>query len=116
MCKQRHFSLVGQNFSWIEQVGHGLDEGDGGSPRQVKNRRRRTREGPELACVQTPFCDRVAHAGRRKDEFTSCGGTVQSAWQKPPVRRKGGRAELPQKGKWPPRGTGDDRPHVSAPR
>ena len=25
VCKQRQFSLVGQNFSWIEQVGHGLD-------------------------------------------------------------------------------------------
>ena len=29
-----------------------------------------------------------------KDEFTSCRGTVKSAWQKPPVRRKGGRAGL----------------------
>ena len=38
-----------------------------GSPRHVRNRRRRTREGPEPACVQTPF----------------------------PVRRKGGRAGLP---------------------
>ena len=27
--------------------------------------------------------------------LTSCRGTVQSAWQKPPVRRKGGRAGLP---------------------
>ena len=26
-----------------------------GSPRQVSNRRRRTREGPEPACVQTPL-------------------------------------------------------------
>ena len=32
---------------------------------------------------------------REKDELTSCRGTVQSAWQKPPVRRKGGRAGLP---------------------
>ena len=30
-----------------------------------------------------------------KDELTSCRGTVWSAWQKPPVRRKGGRAGLP---------------------
>ena len=29
-----------------------------------------------------------------KDELTSCRGTVLSAWQKPPVRRKGGRAGL----------------------
>ena len=41
-----------------------------------------------------------------KDELTSCRGSVLSAWQKPPVRRKGGRAGLPQKGKWPPRGKG----------
>ena len=34
-----------------------------GSPRQVLNRRRRTREGPESACVQTPLLDVVAHAG-----------------------------------------------------
>ena len=37
-----------------------------------------------------------------KDELTSCRGTVQ---QKPPVRRKGGRAGLPKNCKWPPRGT-----------
>ena len=30
-----------------------------------------------------------------KDELTSCRGTVKLAWQKPPVRRKGGRAGLP---------------------
>ena len=30
-----------------------------------------------------------------KDELTSCRGTVWSAWQKPPVRRKEGRAGLP---------------------
>ena len=34
-----------------------------GSPRHAHNRRRRTREGPELACVQTPFRSGVAHAG-----------------------------------------------------
>ena len=34
-----------------------------GSPRQVSNRRRRTRKDPEPACVQTPNPDRVAHAG-----------------------------------------------------
>ena len=31
--------------------------------RQAHNRRRRTREGPEPACVQTPFHYGVAHAG-----------------------------------------------------
>ena len=35
------------------------------SPRQVSNRRRRTRKGPEPACVQTHNPDRVAHAARR---------------------------------------------------
>ena len=34
-----------------------------GSPRRAKNRRRRTRRGPELACVQTPLMLGVAHAG-----------------------------------------------------
>ena len=65
-----------------------------GSPRHVRNRRRRTREGPEPACVQTPFNRRWQTQGG-KDELTSCRGTVQSAWQNPPVRRKGGRAGLP---------------------
>ena len=32
------------------------------SPRPVHNRRRRTREGPELACVRAPGWE-VAHAG-----------------------------------------------------
>ena len=35
------------------------------------------------------------HTQGGKDELTSCRGTVWSAWQKPPVRRKGGRAGLP---------------------
>ena len=34
-----------------------------GSPRHATNRRRWTREGPDPACVQTPFEFRVAHAG-----------------------------------------------------
>ena len=45
-----------------------------GSPRHVPNRRRRTREGPEPACVQTP---------------ARGGGTCRSI---PPVSREGGRA------------------------
>ena len=32
-----------------------------------------------------------------KDELTSSRGSVQAAWQKPPVRREGGRAGLPAK-------------------
>ena len=46
------------------------------------------------------------HTQEGKDELRSCRGTVWSAWQKPPVRRKGGRAGLHAKGKWPPRVTG----------
>ena len=36
-----------------------------GSPRQVSNRRRRTREGPEPACVQTPLSVGVARVSGR---------------------------------------------------
>ena len=46
-----------EGFMW-EEMARGM-----GSPRQVSNRRRRTRKGPEPACVQTPNLDRVAHAG-----------------------------------------------------
>ena len=35
-----------------------------GSPRQFDNRRRRTREGPEPACVLSPNAPGVAHAGK----------------------------------------------------
>ena len=67
-----------------------------GSPMQARNRRRRTRKGPEPACVREhPFNRWGWHTQGGKDESTSCRGTVQSAWQKPPVRRKGGRAGLP---------------------
>ena len=36
------------------------------SPRLALDRRSRTREGPEPACVQTPFSGRVAHAGEEE--------------------------------------------------
>ena len=65
-----------------------------GSPRLGLNRRRRAREGREPACVQTPLVHGW-HTQGWKDELTSCRGTVLSAWQKPPVRRKGGSAGLP---------------------
>ena len=74
-----------------------------GSPRHACNRRRPAR-------VPTCVCKHLSwrwHTQGEKDELTSCRGTVWSAWQKPPVRRKGGRAGLPAKGKWPPRGTGN---------
>ena len=95
-----------RKVSLEEMKAHKEDGGQGmGSPKQVRNRRRRTREGPENACVQTPL-QSGWHTQEEKDELTSCRGSVQSAWQKPPVRREGGRAGLPKKGKWPPRGTG----------
>ena len=49
-----------------------------GSPWHAVNRRRRTREGPEPACVLSPF--RAGwHMQGEKDELTSCRGTVKSA-------------------------------------
>ena len=51
-----------------------------GSLRLALDRRRRTRKGPEPACVRSPF--RVGwHTQEEKVELTSCCGTVQSAWQ-----------------------------------
>ena len=46
-----------------------------GSPRRAVNRRRRTREGPQPACVQSPFLQEW-HTQGGKDELTSCCGTV----------------------------------------
>ena len=68
--------------------------GDSRSPRQVGNRRRRTREGPELACVQTPlFVGWHTQGGE---------GSINTLpWYRlvgvaiPPARRKGGRTGLP---------------------
>ena len=75
------------------------------SPRHVQNRRRRTREGPEPACVLPPKCVGW-HTQGVKDELTSCRGYRLVGVAIPPVSREGGRAGLPKKGKWPPRGTG----------
>ena len=47
-----------------------------GSPRQAYNRRRRTCEGPEPACVRAPFRNGGGTRRRGKDELTSCRGTV----------------------------------------
>ena len=47
-----------------------------GSPRHAVNRRRWTREGPEPACVLSPFGLSGWHMQGRKDELTSCRGTV----------------------------------------
>ena len=51
-----------------------------GSPRRAINRRRPACEGPEPACVQTPF-DQGWHSQGEKGELTSCCGAVLSAWQ-----------------------------------
>ena len=64
-------------------------------PRHVQNRRRRAREGPEPACVRAPW--RLGGTfSWRKGEITSCRGTVLSAWQKTPVRRKEEEPGCPQ--------------------
>ena len=49
---------------------------------------------PNLRVCKHPDASRW-HTQGGKDELISCRGTVQSAWKKPPVRRKGGRAALP---------------------
>ena len=85
-----------------------------GSSRLACNRRRRTREGPEPACVQTPNPDRVAHAGEE-------GRINILPWYRPAgvaktnseSRRRENRAA--RKGKWSPRWYGDDSPHLSLP-
>ena len=64
-----------------------------GSPRRARNRRRRTREGPEPGVCEHPLHP-VWHTQGEEGESTSCRGTVQSARQRPQVRRKGGRAGL----------------------
>ena len=49
-----------------------------GPKRHATNRRRRTRKGPEPACVQSPFFSLFSgwHTQGVKDELTSCRGTV----------------------------------------
>ena len=78
-----------------------------GSPRQVCNRRRRTREGrPEPACVQTPLSTGVAHAGEVKGELSSCPWyrLVGVAKTSSETQRRVDRAA--RKCEWSPRGTG----------
>ena len=47
-----------------------------GTPRQVHYRRRRTRKGPERACVLSLSWTPRWHTQERKDELTSCRGAV----------------------------------------
>ena len=91
----------------LEMKAHKEDRGQGdGVPKAGGQQAAADSRGARTCVCVNTFCERVAHAGERMDELTSCRGTVQSAWQKPPVWRKGGRTGLPKKGKWPPRGTG----------
>ena len=84
-------------------------EGDGqedGVPRQACNRRRRTREGPEPAGVQTtPLVSVVAHAkGEGRIDVLPWYRLVGVAKTSSETQRRKSRAA--RKGKWPPRGTG----------
>ena len=59
ICEQRHFSLVGQNFSWLEKVGHGLKLQQGPRRQQragnLRNAVRRFCVENECAC----FCEPI---------------------------------------------------------
>ena len=73
-----------------------------GSPRHVHNRRRRTREGPEPACVLSPLSG-VAHAGREgrinvPPWYRRVGVVSTCSWT---LRREDRAA---RKGQWSPRG------------
>ena len=72
-----------------------------GSPRHVPYRRRRTREGPEPACVQTPSSDGLAHAEKE-------GRINVLPWYRPVGESEKLQldARAARKGKWSPRGTG----------
>ena len=60
-----HHTCAYRQYCLWETQHHGI-----GFPRHARNRRQRTREGPELACANT-LSSGVAHAGG-KDELTSC--------------------------------------------
>ena len=77
--RNKNFGARSGNF---EKKRRGQESGDktawpgGWGPQGMRlNRRRRTREGPEPACVQTPLVPGW-HTQGGKDELTSCRGTV----------------------------------------
>ena len=96
---------------WVESVSTQDGQGDVAPKAGLEQAAADTRRSRTCVCANASG-PRVALQGE-KDDLTSCRGTVQSAWQKPPVRRKGGRAGLPKRCKWPPRGTGTTVPHLS---
>ena len=70
------------------------------SPRHVCNWRRRTREGPELACVETPFLSGVAGRINVLSWYRVVGVAKTSS----ETQRRKNRAA--RNGTWSPRGTG----------
>ena len=82
-----------------------------GSPRHATNRRRRTRKGPEPACVRAPFGLRGGtRKGRRMNLHPAVVLSCRRGNTSSETQRRKSRAA--RKGKWPPRGTGDDSPHL----
>ena len=71
---EEHKAQKEYRFLCGRQIAYLMDR-EMGSPRQVRNRRRRTRKGPEPVCVQTPVRSGW-HTQGVKDEFSSCRGTV----------------------------------------
>ena len=72
--------LRGRQIAFLDGQGDGF-------PRQVRNRRRRSRESPEPACAQTLLA--IWGGTHRGGRMNRCRGAVQSAWKKLRLRRKG---------------------------
>ena len=79
-----------RHLSWIMYTWDG--QGDGVTKACPKQAAADPRGSRTSVCANTLWYTGW-HTQGEKDELTSCRGTV--AWQKPPVRRKGGRAGLP---------------------
>ena len=63
IAKADQHSRIEKSIAKIQNRFAGSMAREMGSRRHVDNRRRRTREGPELACVRAPFSRGVAHVG-----------------------------------------------------
>ena len=71
-----HAVFTEQGSSASQMTAAKVMDGQGdGVPRHVHNRRRRTRKGPEPACLLSPELLEW-HTQERRDELTSCRGTV----------------------------------------